>query len=243
MIDSSTVERVSSLCEQYDLPAGAGEQLVALLELLASDPLAPTTVTDPTLAVDVHLADSLVALSLDPVRSAQTIVDIGSGAGFPGLPLAVALPGAEVSLAESSGRKCEFLRRAGSVAGLTNAHAVQARAEEMADSFGRFDLATARALAPLSVVAEYAAPLLRQGGTLVAWKGHREAEEEEAAVHAADDLGLEIGEITRVQPFQAAEARHLYVMSKVSPTPDRFPRRPGIARKRPLGESSDRERR
>jgi 16S rRNA (guanine527-N7)-methyltransferase len=242
-MDPRVRARISELCEQHDLPAGADGRLVALLSLLASDPLAPTTVTDPAVAVDVHLADSLVALSLHSVRSAQTIVDIGSGAGFPGLPLAIALPGALVSLVESNGRKCDFLRRAVAGAGLTNARVVQARAEQIPDSVGRYDVATARALAPLSVVAEYAAPLLEPGGTLVAWKGHREAEEEEAAARAAGELGLEFGEIASVQPFREAEARHLYVISKVRPTPDRFPRRAGVARKRPLGASSDRERR
>jgi 16S rRNA (guanine527-N7)-methyltransferase len=236
-------ERVSELCGLYELPAGAAGQLVSLLSLLASDPLAPTTVTDPAIAVDVHLADSLVALTLGVVRSAEAVVDIGSGAGFPGLPLAIGLPGAEVSLVESSRRKCDYLRRAVAAAGLANTHVVQSRAEQMPNSLERYDVATARALAPLSVVAEYAAPLLRQGGTLVAWKGHRQAKEEETAARAASELGLQTSEIALVQPFQVAEARHLYLMSKVSATPDRFPRRAGVARKRPLGESSDRERR
>jgi 16S rRNA (guanine527-N7)-methyltransferase len=235
--------RVRELCELYALPAGATEQLLALLELLATDPLAPTTVTDPAVAVDVHLADSLVVLSFDRVRAARAIVDIGSGAGFPGLPLAIALPAASVSLLESNGRKCEFLERAVRAAGATNAVVVRARAEDWPSGIGRFELACARALAPLAVVAEYAAPLLTPGGTLVAWKGHRQPEEEEWGLRAAAELGLESAEIRQVQPFVGAEARHLYLMSKVRPTPALFPRRPGLARKRPLGASSDRERR
>jgi 16S rRNA (guanine527-N7)-methyltransferase len=235
--------RVHELRELHALPAGAEAQLLALLELLATDPLAPTTVTDPVAAVDVHLADSLVALSLDPVRSARTIVDIGSGAGFPGLPLAIALPAASVSLLESNGRKADFLERAVAAAGLANVVVVRARAEEWPDGIGRFDLGCARALAPLAVVAEYAVPLLMLGGSLVAWKGHREPDEEESGLRAAAELGLELAEIRQVQPFVDAEARHLYLMSKVRSTPDRFPRRSGFARKRPLGGSSDRERR
>jgi 16S rRNA (guanine527-N7)-methyltransferase len=235
--------RVRELCELYALPARADEQLLALLDLLATDPLAPTTVTDPASAVDVHLADSLVALSFDPVRSARAIVDIGSGAGFPGLPLAIALPGAGVSLLESNGRKCEFLERAVGAAGVPNADVVRARAEDWSEGIGRFELACARALAPLAVVAEYAAPLLAPSGTLIAWKGHRQPEEEESGLRAAAELGLESLEIQQVQPFVGAEARHLYLMSKVRPTPALFPRRTGLARKRPLGASSDRERR
>jgi 16S rRNA (guanine527-N7)-methyltransferase len=235
--------RIGELSELYALPAGAGERLLALLELLATDPLAPTTITDPASAVDVHLADSLVALSFDSVRSARAIVDIGSGAGFPGLPLAIALPGASVSLLESNGRKCEFLDRAVRAAGATNVVVVRARAEDWPQGIGRFDLVCARAIAPLAVIAEYAAPLLTPGGSLVAWKGHREPEEEESGLRAAAELGLEPTEIAQVQPFMGAEARHLYLMSKVRSTPPGFPRRAGIARKRPLGGSSDRERR
>jgi 16S rRNA (guanine527-N7)-methyltransferase len=224
----------------YELPVEASDALIAVLELLASDPLAPSTVTDPGVAVDVHLADSLVALALEPVRSAGTILDVGSGAGFPGLPLAVALPDVSVSLLESNGRKCEFLERAAGAAGAKNVVVVNGRAEELE---GEFDVVTARALAPLAVVAEYAAPLLVRDGTLVAWRGHREPEQETSAAAAAEELGLAVGEIRQVQPFPHAEARYLHLMSKVRPTPPRFPRRPGVARKRPLGRASDRERR
>jgi 16S rRNA (guanine527-N7)-methyltransferase len=94
---------------------------------------------------------------------------------------------------------------------------------------------TARALAPLAVLAEYAAPLLREGGVLVAWKGRRDAQEERDAAAAAEELGLAVEEIRPVRPYPEAEHRHLHLLRKVAPTPDRFPRRPGIARKRPLG--------
>jgi 16S rRNA (guanine527-N7)-methyltransferase len=93
----------------------------------------------------------------------------------------------------------------------------------------------ARALAPLAVVAEYAAPLLRRGGTLVAWKGRRDAAEEGAAQGAAAELGLAPAVVHRVRPFAAARDRHLHEFTKVAPTPPRYPRRPGAARKRPLG--------
>jgi len=235
--------RLRELCELHALPAGSAERLLALLELLATDPVAPTTVTDPAVAVDVHVADSLVALSCEPVRSARTIVDIGSGAGFPGLPLAIALPGSSVSLLESNGRKAEFLERAVKAIAVENTVVVRERAEDWPDGIGRFELACARALAPLAVVAEYAAPLLAPRGSLVAWKGHREPEEEESGLRAGAELGLMLEEIAQVRPFVTVEARHLYLMSKVRPTPSRFPRRPGVARKRPIGGPSDRERR
>lgn len=238
---------IARLVVEHDLPATANEQLRALLDALAEDEHAPTTVRDPLDAVGVHLADSLVALDLTVVREALTIADLGAGAGFPGLPLAVALPEARVALVESIARKCSFIAAAAASAGLSNVDVVAERAEAWTDGMGRIDVVTARALAPLGVIAEYAAPLLREGGTLVAWKGRRDAEEDRIAAAAADQLGLEVDRIVAVKPYRGADHRHLHLLRKVAPTPERFPRRPGMARKRPLGAapgaSSDRRRR
>lgn len=210
-------------------------QLQAILELLAADPRAPSSVTDAARAVEVHLADSLAALDLAVVACATAAVDIGAGAGFPGLPLAVALPACAVALLESQGRKCAYLERCLRAAGLTNARVVHARAEEWREGLGRHDLATARALAPPAVVLEYAAPLLRVGGALVDWRGRRDHDEESAATTAAAALGFELVAIQAVQPYPMARDHHLHVYSKVRETPPRFPRRAGLARKRPLG--------
>jgi 16S rRNA (guanine527-N7)-methyltransferase len=228
-------DRLSALAERYGLGEAAKAQLAALLSILAADERAPTTVTDPARALDDHLADSLVALELEATRTASEIADLGAGAGFPGLALAVALPQAHVVLLESSSRKCEFIAAAVRTSSIGNATAVHARAEAWPAGRDRFDLVTARALAPLAVVAEYAAPLLRTGGTLVAWRGKRDRAEEEAASRAATELGLEVGEPTHVRPYPEARNRHLHTMVKVRETPARFPRRPGAARKRPLG--------
>jgi 16S rRNA (guanine527-N7)-methyltransferase len=224
---------VAALAGRYDLPASALHQLEALLALLTEDPLAPTTI-DAAHAVDDHLADSIVALELEQVRAATTIADLGSGAGLPGLPLAIALPHATVSLIESSSRKGEFLARAVRACDLANVEVVHARIEEWSASV---DLVTARALAPLEVVVEYAAPLLRIGGTLVVWRGQRDPGAEAAAAKAAEIVGIEVGEIRAVRPYTTARNRHLHLMSKVMETPSRFPRRPGIAMKRPLGSA------
>jgi len=209
--------------------------LAALLVLLEADPLAPTTVTDAAAAVDEHIADALVALQLPAVSGAASVADLGAGAGFPGLPLAIALPHAAVSLVESNGRKCEFLRRALAASGVANAVVIHARAEAWPAGTGRFGVVTARALAAPAVVAEYAAPLMRIGGRLVIWRGRRDAAAERSAEAAADVLGLKVESLKPVHPFDWAEHRYLYVMSKVRDTPARFPRRPGVATKRPLG--------
>lgn len=226
---------LAALAERRELPPAAVDRLDALLALLAADPTAPTTVRDPRRAAEVHIADALVALELPAVRAAEAIADLGSGAGFPGLPLAIALPGAAVALVESVGRKRAFLARAISATDARNARVVAGRAESWGEGIGGQDVVTARALAPLAVVAEYAAPLLRMGGALVAWKGAVEAEEERAAAAAAAILGLELAERRAVRPYATARRHSLHVYVKVRPTPERFPRRPGMARKRPLG--------
>lgn len=228
-------ETVAALAARYGLRAGAEEKLALVLEGLAAEADPPTTVRDPASAVDVHIADSLAGLEAPGLRSAARIADIGSGAGFPGLVLAVALPHARVDLVEAGRRKCEVIARLARGAGLS-VQAVPVRAEEWAGAEGAeaYDAVTARALAPLAVLAEYAAPLLREGGVLVAWKGARDRAEEAAGDRAAATLGLSPAQIIPVRPFAASRNRHLHVYSKVRETPPRFPRRPGIALKRPL---------
>jgi 16S rRNA (guanine527-N7)-methyltransferase len=213
----------------------AAEPLARVLALQAHDPAASTTVRDPAAALDVHVADSLVALALPAVAGARSIADLGAGAGWPGLALAAALPASHVALVESALRHCRYLERAVEAAGLANAEVVHARAEDWPAGVGVHDLVTARALAPLAVVLEYAAPLLAEGGHVVAWKAAPDEAERAAGAAAAAELGLVATEVRRVQPFPAARERTLHVFRKAAPTPPRFPRRPGMAVKRPLG--------
>ncbi len=226
---------VGDLAKRFALSDAATAHLERLAERLAEDPEAPTTVRDRRAVIDDHLADALVAIELPEVRSARAIADLGAGAGVPGLVLAAALPDAHVSLVESSRRKSAFIARAIEVCRLANATAVCARAEAWTEGRDRHDLITARALATPAVVGEYAAPLLRIGGFLLLWRGIREFEVERAGERAAVELGLEPVRVVRVEPYPAARNRHLHLMVKVAETPSRFPRRPGIAVKRPLG--------
>jgi 16S rRNA (guanine527-N7)-methyltransferase len=215
----------------------ANAAIERLLTLLEADPSAPTTVRARAEAIDTHVADSLSGLEIEQVRNARRVADLGAGAGFPGLILAAVLPETSVTLVESAGRKCAWVERAIETMGLKNAAVVNARAEEWPAGLGAHDLVTARALASLSVLVEYAAPLLGEGGSLVAWKGRRDAAEEADGAAAAAELGMEPAAVIRVQPFAAARDRHLHLYLKVGSVPDRFPRRAGMARKRPIQAS------
>ena len=219
------MKRVRELAARYDV---AAEPLEALLDALAAEPDPPTTVADP---VDEHIADALSALPY--LGAPGRLADIGSGAGFPGLVLAAALPASRVTLIESQRRHAEVSERLRVAAGLRNAGVVSDRVESVPFRES-FDVVTARAVAPLAVLVEYAAPLLRIGGRLVAWKGARDAAEELAGEGAGRIVGLALDRVVSVTPFPAAHSRHLHLYVKAAPTPERFPRRPGMARKRPL---------
>jgi 16S rRNA (guanine527-N7)-methyltransferase len=195
-------------------------------------------VSEPERAVDIHVADSLSGLEVPELREASWIADIGAGAGFPGLVLAVALPRARVDMIESISRKCAVIDRLTHAAGLDNevVRALPMRTEERAAWGGReaYDVATARAVAALPVLVEYASPLLAVGGVFVDWKGARDADEEARGAEAAAHVGLQLDRVVEVEPFPEVRVRNLVVYRKVSSCPERFPRRPGMAAKRPL---------
>lgn len=145
-----------------------------------------------------------------------------------------------MTLIESASRKCAFLERAIERMGLSNADVVSDRAETWAAGDGReaYDVVTARAVGPLAVLSELASPLLRDGGSLLAWKGGRDAEEEEQAVRAAARTGVEPVSVVPVKPYPASRDRHIHVLRKNGPTPNRLPRRPGMAAKKPFGSET-----
>jgi 16S rRNA (guanine527-N7)-methyltransferase len=208
-----------------------------VLELLAADPRSLSSVRDPDEAWRAHVADSLTGLEVSALHSARVIADVGSGAGFPGLVLALALPAARIGLIESVGRKCEFMKDAIAVAEIGNAQVICARSEEHAAGAGReaYDVVTARAVARLATLAELASPLLREGGTLIAWKGRREPGEEAELERASESLAMAPRKILEVGESAGYEHRHLHTARKIGRTPEGLPRRPGMAKKRPYG--------
>ncbi len=211
-------------------------RLEPMLAMLADAPASLSSVTDPVQAREVHLLDSLSGLTVGEVATASRVADIGSGAGFPGIPLAVALPGVRFDLIDSVTRKADFISEVIGLLEIRNARAVCARSEELAggEGYEAYDVVTARAVAPLTALAELASPLLRQSGVLVAWKGAREAEEEAALEMLEDRIAMRLDRVEAVKPFSGSRIRHLYVIRKTAATPDGLPRRPGMARKRPF---------
>jgi 16S rRNA (guanine527-N7)-methyltransferase len=219
------------------LDPAARAALEKVLELLEVERASVSSVTEPGRAWKVHVADSLTGLEFPALSEAGTIADIGSGAGFPGLVLAVALPNARVDLIESVGRKCDFIERAIDAAGIANARVINARSEDLAAGEGReaYGVVTARAVGRLSTLAELASPLLGADGALIAWKGKRDPDEEQQLANAATALAMQAGEVRHVGPYAGSEHRHLHLVRKVGPTPADLPRRPGVAKKRPRG--------
>lgn len=244
-------------------PADSIERLSALTDLLAADASAPSSVRDRRKVWKVHIADALSGFAAPPLAAAARmrdsqqpargarICDVGAGAGLPGLVLAVVLPLVHVDLLEATSRKCEFIARAVGVAGANNASVVCERAETWAaeerpggsrkaqpsEARESYDVVTARAVGRLEMLAELASPLLREGAALVAWKGDRDLDEEAELERAGASLAMRTSAVIPVVPYAGSQRRHLHVVEKTGPTPARLPRRPGMAKKRPLSRA------
>lgn len=214
------------------------EQLFALAEWSIDLEISGTSLDQLDLAIDRHIADSLCGLHSTDVRDAKSLVDIGAGVGFPGLVLAVMMPECRVTVLDSVRKKMESADLIARELDIENVECIWARVEEFSAEGGEvresFDVVTARALAPLAVLVEYAAPLLKLGGKLVAWKGTPEDEEIIAAERAESIIGMEQRDVIDVQPYPSSHGHSLYVFEKRAETPARFPRRPGVALKKPL---------
>jgi 16S rRNA (guanine527-N7)-methyltransferase len=194
-----------------------------------------TAITARDEVIVKHFLDSLSVASALPAH-AGSLIDIGSGAGFPGLPLKIVLPALRVTLLEATGKKVEFLRHMIARLNLREVVAMQGRAEEFArDPVHReqYDVAAARAVAELATLVEYALPFVRVGGVFVAQKGGDIADEMQRAARAVKELG---GRMRAAVPVQlpGLEPRHLVVVEKIAATPGKYPRAAGAPRKKPI---------
>lgn len=190
-----------------------------------------TTLTEPQDFIYKHILDSLYpAKFLAP----GTLVDVGSGAGFPGLPLKMLQPMLMLTMLEASAKKVAFLEHCSRELAV-EAEIIHGRAEEFGRTSAResFDFATVRAVGPLAIICEYCLPLLKKGGVLIAFKGPGGEAELGTAKVAIDSLGGSIQEILNYK-LPMGDQRSLIMIEKVRATPNRFPRRPGIPAKKPL---------
>ncbi len=215
-----------------EVPDAVAMALADVLQRMAAEPQNLSAVRDDDEAVWIHVVDSLSGLLVPAVATAGNIVDLGSGGGFPGLALAAMLPDVRVTLVESERRKADWLRRAAGA--FPNVRVVSERSETLArEEREAHALVTARAVGPLPVVLELAAPLVQRGGSVVAWRGRPGADDAVIAREAGRQLGLAPTPDVHVTPIPGV-SRYLSVWNKVADTPDRYPRRPGMAAKRPI---------
>ena len=195
---------------------------------------------DPSEIFTEHLTDSLSCLLIEDLRMSPSVIDVGTGGGLPGVPLATSCPTLTVTLLEATEKKVRFLRTVIESLGLQNLKLIHGRAEETGHRAANrepFRFAVARAVAGLPVVAEYCAPLVQLGGKILAMKARLTEEELAHGVTASRALGIELLEVRKVQytPELPQKERHLVVFEKILATPEKFPRRVGQAKKRPLG--------
>lgn len=189
-----------------------------------------TAITDPDEIRVKHFTDSLAAIDL--IKTGATVLDIGSGAGFPGIPLKIARDDISVTLLDSVNKKVAFMNDVIADLGLKNIEAVHARIEDFPHK-GEFDVAVSRAVAELTTLAEYALPFVKVGGTFVAYKSEKAEAEAAAAGNAVALLGGRLREIREVNVAPGL-TRRLIVVDKIDPTPLKYPRGKNLPRLKPL---------
>ncbi|HZD56177.1 MAG TPA: 16S rRNA (guanine(527)-N(7))-methyltransferase RsmG [Anaerolineales bacterium] len=196
-----------------------------------------TAIDHPSKIRIKHFLDSLTCLLLMRDTSMERVVDVGTGAGFPGLPLKIVYPPMRLTLVESVGKKASFCQHIVEVLGLEGVEILQERAEAvgvMAGHRQQYDWALARAVAVMPILAEYLLPLVHIGGHALAMKGESAPAEAHAAEHAIRLLGGHFSQLVRVTLPGVEDERYLVTVDKIAATPDRYPRRVGIPSKRPL---------
>lgn len=197
-----------------------------------------TAITEDEEVVKKHFIDSMKIFKVPEVASARTVIDVGTGAGFPGVPMAIADPTKEVTLMDSLNKRLLFLQEVGDQLGITGQlQFVHARAEEAGsdpDHRQRYDVAVSRAVANMTLLAEYCLPFVRVGGVFVAMKGPNVMDELKSAELAIETLGGHIREIIEVDIEDSDLKHNLVVVEKVRPTDRKYPRHPSIIKKKPL---------
>ena len=223
-----------------EVDGGRIRQFQGYLELLLdwNQRINLTAITDPAEVAIKHFLDSLSCLTVVRLTEGQRLIDVGTGAGFPGLPLKIMRPGLQLTLLDSLQKRLAFVEAVSRELGLAGVKIVHLRAEEAGqkkDLREGFDLVTARAVARLDVLAELCLPLARVGGVFLALKGAAASEEVEIAREAVKELGGEVEGLSSIALPFLVDRRGIVLIRKVKETPSRFPRKPGTPEKKPLG--------
>ncbi len=196
-----------------------------------------TAIREPSQVRIKHFLDSLTCLCVMRDAASARVIDVGTGAGFPGLPLKIVNPGIKLTLVESVGKKVEFCRHIAHALSLEGVEVIQERAEtigQMPEHRQKYDWVLARAVAVMPVLVEYLLPLARIGGAALAMKGENAPAEAHEAEHATQLLGGHLRKLAPVILPSVVEERYLVVVDKIAATPDSYPRRVGLPAKRPL---------
>lgn len=214
------------------------ERLRALIEILLREnqKLNLTSVREPALAWTKHILDSLQALETGLFEGAKRVVDVGAGAGFPGLPLAIERPQLRLTALEATRKKCAFIestmRELGIEGSILNARAETAGHDRLCRA--QFDVAVCRAVGSLPEVAELCLPLVKVGGHVVLWRGESAQEEARAARQVLAKLGGRVQQVSAYELPQHETRYHLTIIEKAKSTPGGFPRRDGLPKSQPL---------
>ena len=232
----TTEEMLQRGLETYGLPTDHASQLLTFAEMLLekNQVMNLTAITDPVDVTRLHLLDCAAVLTMADLKG-KTVVDVGTGAGFPGMPLQILEPSAKLTLLDSLNKRIGFLQEVCDALGLRGTRCVHARAEEYArDHREKFDYATSRAVAALNVLCELALPMVKVGGAFLAMKSVDCDEELRQAKSAIAQLGGTV-ESVRDYTIPGTDVRHrLVIIRKVKPTPTAFPRAFARIKKNPL---------
>ncbi|MCH4891237.1 16S rRNA (guanine(527)-N(7))-methyltransferase RsmG [Acidaminobacter sp. JC074] len=196
-----------------------------------------TGITDSEGIYDKHFADSLTCLLSDKIKDGDKVIDVGTGAGFPGMPLKIFKPSLEITLLDSLNKRINFLKAVADETGLDKIDFIHGRAEDFGQDLAyreQYDIVVSRAVAELPILLEFCSPFLKVGGYFIAQKGKKCEEEIKLAENALKVLNLEVAEIKSVETSVETKDHNLVIIRKVASTDMKYPRRAGKPVKKPL---------